>query len=148
MQVVFIQNVKGIAQKGEIKNVKEGYFNNYLYPNKLAVIGTPDKVKQAEENRKKQVVEKERITADAKEIKKKLDGMAIVIKRKCHDDKLYASITEKDLIDEILKKINVRLDRENLDMEGHIKKTGKHEVKIKLAEGISSKITLEVQGEK
>ena len=65
MQVVFIQNVKGIAQKGDIKNVKEGYFKNYLYPNKLAVIGTADKLKQAEEMRKKQVVEKERITADA-----------------------------------------------------------------------------------
>ena len=72
------------------------------------------------------------------EIKNKLDGMAIVIK-KMPDDKLYASITEKDLI-EGFKKSMSGWTRKKLDMEGHIK-TGKHEVKINLAEGVSSKIT-------
>lgn len=148
MQVVFIQNVKGVAHKGEIKNVKDGYFNNYLFPNKLAVLGTPDKLKQAEEIRKRQVIERERIASEAKDIKTKLEGMSISITRKSHDEKLYAAITEKDLIDEIQKKTNVRLGKDNIVMEKQIKKTGNHTVKINLTEGISCEINLEIKGEK
>ena len=147
MQVVFIQNIKGIAKTGDIKNVKEGYFQNYLAPNKLAVVATPAKLKEAEELKKKMIIEKGRLVEEAKNVQKKLEGLKIVMKRKSHDQKLYAAITEKDLIEEILAKSKVRLTRENFAVPVSIKTTGNVEVALELAEGVGCKITLEVQSE-
>lgn len=148
MQVIFTQNVKGVAHKGEIKNVKDGYYQNYLLPNRLAILATPAKIKEAEESRKKMVIEKERFVAEAKEIQKKLEGIKISMVRKSHDDKLYAAITEKDLIDEILKKTKVKLEKENIALKGAIKKTGDFEILIKLVEGVEFKLLLEIKGDK
>ncbi len=147
MQVIFIQNVKGIAHKGEIKNVKDGYYQNYLLPNKLAVLATSAKIKEAAEMKKKMVIEKERFVAEAKEIQKKLEGIKITMVRKSHDDKLYAAITEKDLIEEILKKTKIKLEKEHIAMKGAIKKTGDFEILIKLVDGVEFKLSLEIKGD-
>lgn len=147
MQVVFIQNIKGIARKGDIKNVKEGYFQNFLAPRKLAVLATADKLKQAEEMKKKMIIEKERLVEDAKHIQKKIDGLKLVLKRKSHEDKLYAAITEKDIIEEILTKAKIRLSKENFSSPVAIKSLGMADVNIKLAEGGEFKISLEIKSE-
>jgi len=147
MQVLFIQNLKGIAYKGEIKNVKDGYFQNYLLPHKLAVLATAARIKGAEEMKKKMVIGKERLVSEAKDIKSKLDGMVISMKRKTHNDGLYASITQKDIIEEILKKANVKLEKEHLVLPSAIKKTGSFEVPVDLTEGVKFKVLLEIKGE-
>jgi large subunit ribosomal protein L9 len=147
MQVVFIQNIKGIAKKGDIKNVKEGYFQNFLAPNKLAVPATEGKLKEAEELRKKMIIEKGRLVEEAKNVQKKLEGLKLIIKKKCHDQKLYAAITEKDLIDEILVKSKVRLGKENFAVPVSIKTIGNVEISLELAEGVNCKIILDVQSE-
>jgi large subunit ribosomal protein L9 len=147
MQVVFIQNIKGIAKKGDIKNVKEGYFQNYLAPNKLAVLATASKLKEAEELKKKMIIEKGRLVEEARNVQKKLEGLKIIIKKKSHDQKLYAAITDKDLIEEILAKSKVRLTKDNFSVPVNIKVTGNAEIGLELAEGVSCKIMLEVQSE-
>jgi len=143
-----LQNVKGVAYKGEVKNVKDGYFQNFLLPKKVAILATPEKIKEVEELRKKMVVEKERLMAEARDISRKLEGKTYKMKRKSHDEKLYATITEKDLIDDVLKHDNIKLAKENVIFPSSIKKLGKFEVTLKLAENVSCKVHLEVESEK
>ena len=40
MKVLFVQDVPGKADAGEIKEVKNGYARNYLIPNNIAVPAT------------------------------------------------------------------------------------------------------------
>ena len=148
MQVVFIQDIKGIAHKGDVKNVKDGYFQNYLFPRKLAAIATAAMIKQAEVMRKQMVVEKGKIKEQAEELAKKLDGYEIVFKSKAKGDKLYGSIGEKDIADFIEKNLKIRLEKENIGLSEHIKVTGTYEIPIKLSEGVTAKILLVVKGEK
>ena len=42
MKVVFLEDVEGVAQGGEVKEVKPGFARNYLIPKHLAVIATHD----------------------------------------------------------------------------------------------------------
>lgn len=148
MQVILKQNVPSLGKKGDLKNVKDGYYLNYLLPRNLAEIATGAKVKQAEEMRKREVVQHERIREQAGEIKEKLKGMKIVIKAKAKGDKLYGSITEKEILTALEEKLNVRLEKQHLLLSEHIKVAGMYEVPVRLAEGVEGKFTLEVKAEK
>jgi large subunit ribosomal protein L9 len=148
MQVVFIKDIKGIAGKGDVKNVKDGYFQNYLMPRKLASPATPAMIKQAESLRKQSMAEKGKIKEQAEELSKKLEGYKIVLRGKSKGDKLYGSIGEKDIIDAIEKGLKIKLGKENIGISEHIKVAGSYEIPIKLADGVEAKVLLEIKGEK
>lgn len=147
MQVLFQQNVAGVGRKGEVKNVKEGFYKNFLAPRKLAIIASEGKIKEAMEMRKHEVVRKDRLTEEAKEIAKRIDGTVIVIKSKAKGDKLYGSISEKDIIEALREKANVELEKDHLKMSEHIKVVGSYEIPVHIAEGADAKIVVEVKGE-
>ncbi|MGD0566073.1 MAG: 50S ribosomal protein L9, partial [Candidatus Goldiibacteriota bacterium] len=70
----------------------------------------------------------------------KLDGVEITIKKKASDDdKLFGSVTEADIADE-LKKAGFELDKQSIVMEGHIKELGLRTVTVKFKHGIETKI--------
>lgn len=148
MQVVLKQDIKSLGRKGEVKNVKDGYFQNFLLPKNLAEVATPGKIAEAEQMRKRQLIEKEKIGEQAQEITKKLKGLKITLKGKAKGDKLYGSITEKEILDAIQEKINVRLEKHHLVLSEHIKVVGVYEIPVRLQEGMETKFTLEIKGEK
>ena len=148
MQVVFIQDIKSIAKRGDVKNVADGYFQNYLLPRKLAAVATPAMIKQAEEMRKKALIEKEKVKEQAQEIKNRIDGFKMVLKRKAKGDKLYGSINEKELAEILEKEFKVKLGKEHILLSEHIKVAGSYEVPVRLAEGVEAKILLDIKGEK
>jgi large subunit ribosomal protein L9 len=148
MQVVFVQDIKNIARKGDVKNVKDGYFQNYLLPRKLAVLATESKMKEAELLKKQMVLEKGKIKEQAVELKKKMDGHKITIKGKAKGDKLYGSIGEKEIADLLEKDFKVRFTKEHFKLSENIKVIGSYEIPISLADGVEAKVTLEVKGEK
>lgn len=148
MQVILKQNVPSLGRKGEVKNVSDGYYQNFLLPRNLAEAATPGKIKTAEENLKKQLIEKDRIREQAQQIKEKFNGLKITLTGKAKGDKLYGSITEKEILDAVQEKINVRLNKENLHLAEHIKLVGNHELKVRLSDQIEAKFMLEIKAEK
>ncbi len=148
MQVILKRNVPSLGKKGELKNVKDGYFMNYLSPRGLAEVATPEKVKAAEAVRQRAAVQSEKIKEQAGEIREKLKGMKVVIKAKAKGDKLYGSITEKEVLKALQEKLGVQLGKEHLLLSEHIKVLGVYEVPVRLVEGVEGKFTLEVKAEK
>ena len=147
MKVVFIKDVPGIGRKGEVKNVKEGFYKNFLQRQGAAVIATDGKVREAQNIVRNQLISKERIEEQAKEINNMIDGQKIEIKRKTKEEKLYGSVTEKDIIEAVEKAFNVRLEKKHLKLREHIKTTGEYPVEVLLSDAVKSKITIEVSGE-
>jgi len=135
MKVIFLENVKGVGRKGEVKTVADGYFLNFLTPRKLAKIATDDAVKQAENRRQKEVLEKERVKEEVLMVKTKLESTLIELKGKANGQKLYASINTEDLIKVLVEKVKIRLDKANFPGGVHLKEIGEHQVEVKLAEG-------------
>lgn len=148
MQVVFTQDITKTAKKGELKNVKKGYFRNYLLPRKLAVAATESKIKETELMRKNMILQQEKIKTQAEELKKKLEGLELTIKGKSSGDKLYGSIGEKEILDAIAKKTQIHLAKENIQLSEHIKVLGKYEIPVHLTETIRVKILVEIKSEK
>ncbi|MEX1064032.1 MAG: 50S ribosomal protein L9 [Candidatus Paceibacterota bacterium] len=144
MKVIFIQNIKGVAQIGDIKNVADGYARNHLLPNKLARQATAEAVKQSESLKKKRVevyaVDKEH----ALEILKSLEGMSFDIVEDANEEgHLYGSVSEK-LIVKALKDKKIAVKEDQVNLPEHIKTVGEHEVEIELHPEVKTKVKINV----
>lgn len=49
MKIILLQDIKGLGQRHEIKNVADGHARNFLFPKKIAVMATPDALRQKKE---------------------------------------------------------------------------------------------------
>jgi large subunit ribosomal protein L9 len=144
MKVIFIADVKNVGKKGEIKDVAEGYARNFLLPQKLAELATEKIVEKAKQNQAEAEKEKQAEIAKAQELIAKLKELNIVIKSKGSKEKLFGSITAKDIA-EALKKSSHNFAEENIKIKEHIKTVGEHEVEIDLAHGVKTKLKIVVE---
>lgn len=147
MKVVFIQDIKNIGKKGDIKEVSDGYARNFLLPRKLAALATVSVVKQALNAKSKQL-EAEKIDQEkTKELAKVISGKKIIIKAREKKGKLFGSITAKNIIRE-LKKGEIEISEKSIVLKSPIKEIGEYEIKIKLDYRVETSLVLVVEKEK
>lgn len=145
MKVIFLENVKGLGRKGEVKNVADGYFMNYLSPKKLARVATSELIKQVEKKLEKEVIEKDRLKEQARMVKEKLESSVLELKGKANGQSLYASIGTDDIIKALVDKIKIRLDKHNFIENVHLKELGDYTVEIKLSEGVKANLRVNIK---
>ncbi len=147
MKIIFLESVKGVGRKGEVKNVADGYYLNFLAPRKLARIATADLIKQAAGRKEKEVLEKERLKEEAGMVKSRLESTQIELKGKANGQKLYASITVDDLIKALVEKVKIRLDKANFPAGLHLKDVGEHTIELKLTEGLKANLRINIKAD-
>ena len=82
MKVIFNQDVKGKAKKGEMKEVSDGYARNYLIPRGIATEATTDNINAMKLQEKARKAQMEREKAEAKAIADKLSSVQVTIRAK------------------------------------------------------------------
>lgn len=144
MKVILLQEVKSLGKKGELVNVSDGYARNFLFPRKLATEANAqamNEYKNAEDSKNYKIATQK---AQANHNKSQLEGQTLVIKAKGSGEKLFGSITAKDIAGEIKQKFQINVDKRKIDIPKDIKSFGKYTVEIKLYTGISAKINIDV----
>ena len=140
MKVIFLQNIKGIAQIGDIKNVADGYARNFLFVKNLAKPTTADAEKQAKLLKSKREKQYETSKEGAIEFAKKLEGLTVEIREDANEEGyLYGSVNEKK-ITAALKEQGISLKEENINLPQHLKTAGEHEVEIELHPEVKTSI--------
>src|SRR5699024_9493307 len=92
MKVIFLQDVKGKGNKGEVKEVSTGYANNYLLKNNLAEEATTGNLRKLKAKQAKAEEEAAAEKAEAEKLKKKLADINVQIKAKSGEDgRLFGS---------------------------------------------------------
>ena len=148
MKVIFLQEVKGKAKPGEIKEVADGYARNYLIPKGFAVEATPTKMKETEEKNKAAQKQKDKELHEASQLKEKLQDQIIHIKaRTGGGDKLFGAVTTKEIADSIKENLSLSLDKKKIDIAEPIKHLGQYQIKIKIYANIQVDITVIVEAE-
>lgn len=146
MEVILKKDIKGTGKAGDIVKVNDGFARNKLIP-------AGDAVEATEANKRAIAREKanlaEKIAADkaeANKIMEKLQANPIVIKTKVGEaGKLFGSITSMDIAEAIKTQSGIEIDKKKIVLTKPIKEIGKTEVSIKLYEGISANIEVEIQ---
>lgn len=138
MEVILLEDVKGLGKAGELKKVKDGYARNYLLPKKLAIVA--DERKKRELQHKKRMVEavlKKRLKR-AEDIKRRLEEISLTIEAQAGEgDKLHGAITREKILS-ALEKEGINLDREQIVLDEPIKALGIYGVKVKVAPQIEA----------
>ncbi len=145
MKVIFLQDVKGTAKKGDVKEVSDGYARNFLLGKGLAVEATAKNMsdlagKKASEQHKADVAKQEAVEAAAK-----LKGKKVVCKSKAgQGGKLFGSVTAANIAELIGEQLGVKTDKKKVSLDTEIKAFGTYSAEVKFMAGVSEKITVEV----
>jgi len=143
MEVIFIKDLKNQGKKGQIKNVKDGYAENFLIKNGYAVLKTKENLaKLNHELKKKEELDLENKEI-AKELKNKLDKVVLEFKVKTgQGDKVFGSISIKQIKEE-LDKLGYKIEKSMIEHTS-IASLGFHNVDITLYPNIVAIIKVHV----
>ncbi|MFO7611712.1 MAG: 50S ribosomal protein L9 [Clostridia bacterium] len=147
MKVILMEDIKGLGKQNEMVEAKDGYAKNFLLKRNLAIEATPENLNTMKSRQKAARNRTLTQSAEAMEVKERLEGKTVVIKTKSGENgKLYGSITAKDISDEIKKQHNVEVDKKKIVIQDHhIKTISTNEVPIKIHAGITANITVIVE---
>lgn len=144
MKVILIQDVKGTGKKGDIKEVADGYARNFLLAKGLAQEAS---AKNLSDLAGKKASEEHRLEVEkqaAQEAAKMINGKKVTAKARAgQGGKLFGSITAGNVADLIGEQLGVKLEKKKVSV-GEIKTFGTFEAEVRLMNGISAKVTVDV----
>ena len=144
MKVILKRDVKGLGHEGDLKDVKDGYARNFLFPSGAAVLA--DKGQLANwERHKDQREERERAArAEAEATIAQLKELNLEIPVKAGErGRLFGAVTNHQIAD-LINRSGVELDRHNLHLRVPIKTLGDFKVEVKLMPGVETMLTVSV----
>ena len=146
MKVLLIKDVKTLGLAGEIKDVKDGYGQNFLIGKGLAKLATPEVVEnwKAEQERMAKELADDLARLEAEKIK--LEAVTIRIEKQSAPVGIKGSVGNADISAAIAEQLNIELDKKHINLKKALKSTGIHEVDSKLGHGIHAALKVEIVG--
>ncbi len=145
MKVLFVKDLRGQGKKGDIKDVKDGYAENYLIKNGYAEKLTEQNYQNYLVNRKMENDLNEEKRKEATEIAHSLEKVELIFKVKTGKmDKVFGSVTAKQ-IKEDLDKLGIVVDKKQIDVKEGLSTLGYHNVKVELYKDIYGVIKVKLE---
>lgn len=144
MKVIFIKDLKKQAKKGDIKEVKDGYANNFLIKNGYAVQVTEKNMENVKKENEAKRQEEQELSQKAEQIKKELEKLTLVFKVKTGEqDRVFGSISPKQIKEELLKK-GYKIDKKQIELVTSLQSLGFHKVTITLYKEIKAELKVQL----
>ncbi len=144
MKVVFLQDVPNVAKAGEVKEVAAGYGRNFLIPQKLAALASPQAMSQVVTIDKT----KAKVSEELVDLAGQLEGKEVSLKAHAGaKDRLYGSITSADIAAELESTTGLVVDKRKIELDEPIRHLGSYEVSIRLGKDMVPKIMVTVTEE-
>lgn len=147
MKVLLIKDVYKLGRAGDVKRVATGYGRNFLLPKGLAVLATPNALKQVEAIRADAAVQRDALNKEMGSVAEVLAGKVFTFASKAGETgKLYGSITTQMIADAIQTKHGIEIDRHQIEVMP-IRMLGEHKAQIRLTVDLVPEITVIVHRE-
>ena len=144
MKVILKQDVKSLGKKGELVNASDGYARNFLIPKGLAMETNATAMNDFNNKESAKKYHKAEEIKAAKADAEKLEGKTFRLTAKAGaNGKLFGSVTSKDISAKIKQDLSLDIDKRKIAVDD-IKQFGTYEAEIKVYQGISAKIYVQV----
>jgi large subunit ribosomal protein L9 len=145
MKIILTQEVSGLGTPGDVIEVKDGYGRNYLLPQGFAIGWTKGAEKQVSIIKRARSAREIRDLGHATDVKSQLEGLKVNLSVRAGDGgRLFGSVTAAEVVDAVKRAGGPVLDRRRLELPGHIKTVGSHQVRIKLHPEVTATFPLTV----
>lgn len=144
MQVILLEDVKGVGKKGQIVNASDGHAMNFLLPRKLAVEATKANLAQLDAQKKNAEQKLGKEVAAAQAIAEKLRDAKIKIPVRVGDGgKMYGSISNKEVAEAVQSQAGVAIDKKKYSVQP-VKTLGEHTANINLHPQVKVSLVFEL----
>ena len=140
MEVILIEELKGVGAKGATVNVKPGFARNYLLPRRLAITTGTKAANLYQELERQKAKQGEKLIVAARAEAAKIDGFQVNIPAQANEeDTLFGSITNSDVAD-ALKAAGHTVDKRRIELDDHIKTLGNYDVVVRYFGGVTATV--------
>ncbi|MGO9309201.1 MAG: 50S ribosomal protein L9 [Spirochaetia bacterium] len=147
MKVILNQDVIGLGEEGDIKDVADGYARNFLLPKKLAVPHTREFLASLEHKRAAIEKRKGEKRLEAAGLKERLEAEEIKFSVPAGENgKLFGSVSNTNVAVELEKK-GFSIEKKRIEIPEHtIRSVGTYKVRIRLYDKEEATVKLIVEG--
>jgi large subunit ribosomal protein L9 len=145
MKVILLQDVDGLGNAGDLKEVANGYARNYLLPRQLAAGATPSLVANRQQRIASEQRKLEKQAEQNRQQAERLGQVTLTFKARVGTQgRLYGSITSQDIAAGLRDAEGIVVDRRLIDLPHPIRTTGTFIVPVKVAQKLQPRITVNV----
>jgi len=147
MKVIFVKDVPGSGNAGDVKEVKNGYGRNYLLPKSFALLASHDNLQRLNSIKKAGDAQRIKEEQDQNELAKLLNDMEFELSEKVNSSgKFYGSINNTMISEKIESETERSLDRKLFVIENPIEEPGIYTIGINFPRGAECSIKIKVSG--
>ncbi|MBR1851233.1 MAG: 50S ribosomal protein L9 [Bacteroidales bacterium] len=147
MEIILKQDVANLGYKDDIVNVKNGYANNYLIPQGMAIIATPVNKKIHAETLRQRAHKEEALRKNAETLQAAINGKSVkLIVKVGENGQLFGGISNIMVAEALKEQHNYDVDRKNIVVDT-IKTVGEYTAKVNVYRDVKAELKLEVVAE-
>lgn len=147
MKVLLLKDVYNLGRAGDVKKVADGYGRNFLLPKGMAVLATAGMLNQVDRIRTTAAKARELANAEKAGLAEQLTNTEIKFVTKAGESgKLFGSITQQMIVDAIKEKLNVEIDRHQVESQP-LREVGEHKVRVRLTFDLIPQVKVLVEAE-
>ena len=140
MDVILLEDLKGVGAKGALVHVKPGYARNYLLPQRLAIAAGDKAANLYQELERQKQFKEDKLVAQAREQASRIEGVEVNIPTQANEeDTLFGSVTNADVA-EALARAGHKVDKHQIEITEHIKQLGRYDVPVRFFGGVNATV--------
>lgn len=144
MDVILLDNVEHLGEKGEVHEVADGYGRNYLIPQGLARVATDGAVRQLQEEERQQARRQAAKKDEAEKVKKELEDMQVVFSAKVgEENRIFGTVTTQQVAVELSNR-GYDIDRRDIELDEDIRYVGAYTATIQVHDDVTASLDIQV----
>jgi large subunit ribosomal protein L9 len=136
--------VKGLGHTGDVRDVKDGYARNFLFPIGAAALADAGALANWERHRAEREARELGLRAEAEATAERLRAMKLEVAVKAGEkNRLFGSVTNREIA-ELIGREGIEVDRHAIHLREPIKTLGDFKVDVRLMAGVDAEMTVSV----
>lgn len=146
MKIILLEDVRGVGKKYEVKEVRDGYVRNFLFPNKLANPATPANLKNLEQLKAHLKREENKIKRHLEALANQINERSLVFPVKTNSaGGVFGSVTKEMILKGLRDNQFITKERIDIKLDHPLKELGGHLVEIYLKKGIKANLRVIIE---